>query len=963
MTENLTVPTPSGPLQPSSNATPATFAPNASGDSNGEIQCVCGVISDDGYTICCDKCETWQHIACMDLSEDNLSSHYLCPTCSPRPIDTRRAKEVQEARIYNEKTNNRKKRTSTNQKKKDLQNSLQNGVSSSSEGGTSGGTSVTCVTAKTVQTTEKTAVPKLPSPKEPQPPPTRKRNNRASNAYQNTSNSNSHSTTSSGPGYNSDRNGGGGGDIESDTDLEKYKYEFNDIGNSHDKYLSESIKELVLAAALANSSNDLFRHCTAHSFSSMTFPKASVRAVPDSSTSYSEHPRWRYVLESTCPQEKPIALFKGEVGYQDSYRNEPINQYAFWNHPKPYVVFHPLLPVYIDARRYGSEARFVRRSCRPNLNVGTIVVDTNVHFALFSAESLKSGVELTLGWDWNGSVQSRRLAEEKFDFSRLTADEMRQAAVWVENLIEKMGECACFDANDCTLAKIRKFSGSDCTPPKLLVTSGNGGNTRKQKAKRNLSAETNLSKELTPDISVAVGATTLQDQDDDDYEAGKGNTIIIVKPWKVRETSPAQSHETDIESGIMTGRDARKLKDALSRMEKQEQSLTFTKRRKRCSTTSLPTDSARSISPSSEHHSLGDEETSINNKKLRKEESPAATVTASSPVYSGGDVSVADAGTRARSPDSSTSSNGHRKKTRRIASDSSTESTLSSHSFKPRRKARSTALNSNYVDTSTQTDSDDVLPWWKQPACTTPPRPPRLPLRKRLMQSLLRDRQELVGSVAGTLLAQDKKRKLDCFSQDSEMENSTPKAIKVEDSPSTMDQNSETSPVNSKGPLSPPTSSPGPMLGPEPGLVGTQVKVDQMASKKVNGTKPSGLRLHLPPATPTPPVGSAGTSQSPPSFSPSVIASIGSASIHAPSPTKTKKLSLQDYGKRKQHKAADAVSDKKDDEKSIPKSVVMVDNTNAQLAFLNVLAPSDQMSSPVDTKIIPERTANTWGVR
>src|SRR3954451_15478357 len=45
-----------------------------------EIRCICDNPDDDGYTIQCDNCYTWQHIECMRV--DPNVQEYKCHNCS-----------------------------------------------------------------------------------------------------------------------------------------------------------------------------------------------------------------------------------------------------------------------------------------------------------------------------------------------------------------------------------------------------------------------------------------------------------------------------------------------------------------------------------------------------------------------------------------------------------------------------------------------------------------------------------------------------------------------------------------------------------------------------------------------------------------------------------------------------------------------------------------------------------------
>ncbi|KAI5838026.1 hypothetical protein DFP73DRAFT_280117 [Morchella snyderi] len=170
MTENPTIPSPSGPPQP-------TFAPstNPLEDAEnhlGEIQCICEISDDDGFTICCDICDSWQHLVCVQLTKENLPAKYYCPKCLPRTLDIQKAKDIQRQRRAEEqaKRSHKKKRpVATSHKKKEHTNGTAPGKSSS-------GTDKAAATH---------GLGKPPSPKENQQPSSRKRGHRGSQSISN----------------------------------------------------------------------------------------------------------------------------------------------------------------------------------------------------------------------------------------------------------------------------------------------------------------------------------------------------------------------------------------------------------------------------------------------------------------------------------------------------------------------------------------------------------------------------------------------------------------------------------------------------------------------------------------------------------------------------------------------------------------------------------------------------------
>ncbi|CAO1628542.1 unnamed protein product [Sympodiomycopsis kandeliae] len=71
--------------------------------------------------------------------------------------------------------------------------------------------------------------------------------------------------------------------------------------------------------------------------------------------------------EDAIPQGAFIAEYRGELLSASTYRQEPINQYHAMGATKPQVhLLPPPLNLAIDARRFGTEARFARSGCHPN---------------------------------------------------------------------------------------------------------------------------------------------------------------------------------------------------------------------------------------------------------------------------------------------------------------------------------------------------------------------------------------------------------------------------------------------------------------------------------------------------------------------------------------------------------------------------------------------------------------------
>ncbi|RAH50483.1 uncharacterized protein BO95DRAFT_458968 [Aspergillus brunneoviolaceus CBS 621.78] len=68
------------------------------GQESEVIKCICGLSHDDGQTIYCERCYTWQHIVCY-YGDNLFPDEHMCGDCQPRPLNAQRARALQEAQL------------------------------------------------------------------------------------------------------------------------------------------------------------------------------------------------------------------------------------------------------------------------------------------------------------------------------------------------------------------------------------------------------------------------------------------------------------------------------------------------------------------------------------------------------------------------------------------------------------------------------------------------------------------------------------------------------------------------------------------------------------------------------------------------------------------------------------------------------------------------------------------------
>uniref|UniRef100_A0A8C4N7U5 Lysine (K)-specific methyltransferase 2E n=1 Tax=Eptatretus burgeri TaxID=7764 RepID=A0A8C4N7U5_EPTBU len=100
------------------------------------------------------------------------------------------------------------------------------------------------------------------------------------------------------------------------------------------------------------------------------------------------------------PAESLIVEYRGKVMLQQQFEAND----SYFRRPYPFVLYYSKLlemGICVDARLYGNEARFVRRSCTPNAEVRHCVEDGLVHFYIYSITEITKDNEITISFDFD----------------------------------------------------------------------------------------------------------------------------------------------------------------------------------------------------------------------------------------------------------------------------------------------------------------------------------------------------------------------------------------------------------------------------------------------------------------------------------------------------------------------------------------------------------------------------------
>ncbi|KKY24112.1 putative phd finger and set domain [Phaeomoniella chlamydospora] len=556
----------------------------AEDDEPYTIKCICAFQDDDGNTVFCEKCETWQHIECYYHGKKVPEVHN-CADCEPRPLDGKRATERQ--RRLREQTDGgdrkAKRASSKSHKKKTKDTDSTNGWHSHDRHDSVSGS-------------------REPPTKRP------KTSHRQSGSVSSMngvlgseSRKRAHSTTHSYPSPTKSPSN------QNAVVLPQYTSEFlqlydDDPGQANllmrDNFNTINVTRRLKSwlqdpIALSQDANGrLFPEVFLESDAPLkpeSFPPVSL----DQSTNLDieiegKHPRWQKLTVATnVPRDGLVGEIKGSVGLLRDYCLDPANRWKELRHPEPFVFFHPQLPIYIDSRREGTVFRYLRRSCRPNVTMKTYIDSQGeYHYCFAAKEDIPAGSELTTTWYLDQAVLNRHGIKEEITNERDC--EFPPPEVWASRVLATFGDCACDGRQPCMLAPLdrrRPYRSTD-------VSGGKQGVGRKKKSGK--------SKHMSPPINgrrstSRAGSEVIKGAEDEDQSENRSTSGSVRSKPRSRDMTPTNA--ADVLRGFeLTDRERRKIAAAEKTFERLEQDQSERKKKKRPSGGSTLNTSAPSAS-------------------------------------------------------------------------------------------------------------------------------------------------------------------------------------------------------------------------------------------------------------------------------------------------------------------------------------------------------------------------------
>ncbi|XP_053324887.1 histone-lysine N-methyltransferase SETD5 [Spea bombifrons] len=176
----------------------------------------------------------------------------------------------------------------------------------------------------------------------------------------------------------------------------------------------------------------------------------------------------------------------------------------FFKKPYPFVLFYSKfngLEMCVDARTFGNDARFIRRSCTPNAEVRHVIADGMVHLCIYAVAAIAKDAEVTIPFDYDYSNCNYKV------------------------------DCACHKGNrNCPVQK-RSPNASDLPPPAVPVLS-TGAETRRRRAKRKELEQQGCAVDEVPnnhaEVAQEVPPTEMVTSDQEARDEGKVEVIMHV---------------------------------------------------------------------------------------------------------------------------------------------------------------------------------------------------------------------------------------------------------------------------------------------------------------------------------------------------------------------------------------------------------------------------------------------------
>lgn len=549
------------------NGRPASDAPQPDDEPVSDtIKCICGYEADDGSSVLCEVCRTWQHVLCYYDDEEQIPRIHECADCQPRTLDQARIKERQKAfKNMTYMIERKPKRPPAKSHKKKLKDvnaavALTNGHADDAFPGLD----------------RNSGSPRDQQPLSKRPKTNHKASGSVASLNQAAGGSRKRAASTAQPVHSPVKSPGPpiptsyASDYFSDEFLQLYQqpdYTQIEANSFSDLAVTNSLQtwlwdpEATKQAAGGKAREQIFqRHDgtvkTLEEHGPVLKENTGIGATP---TSQGPHPTFKWVtVESDVPYGGFVGELKGQIGRKEEYCSNPDNRWEALRHPEPFVFFASFLPLYVDTRHEGTLLRYIRRSCRPNVRMQILITgESEYHFCFIAAENIYAGEEISIGWDIDKDVRHALEASlQNGNIHERGIQEVEGVSHWVAGVLSNFGGCACkLPIMECPLAL------ADRRNAPLILASSNSQALKTKKSRKNGTQLSPLSTGQATNSRAGSEARNRGEHDEENADSRSVSGSSRSKPTS-RDITPMTHVSNDNAAGLgveMSDREKRKL--------------------------------------------------------------------------------------------------------------------------------------------------------------------------------------------------------------------------------------------------------------------------------------------------------------------------------------------------------------------------------------------------------------------
>ncbi|NXA76515.1 SETD5 protein, partial [Thryothorus ludovicianus] len=219
-----------------------------------------------------------------------------------------------------------------------------------------------------------------------------------------------------------------------------------------------------------------------------------------------------------------IIEYRGKVMLRQQFE---VNGH-FFKKPYPFVLFYSKfngVEMCVDARTFGNDARFIRRSCTPNAEVRHVIADGMIHLCIYAVATIAKDTEVTIAFDYEYNICNYKV------------------------------DCACHKGNrNCPVQK-RSPNAAEHLPPPVLGTLI-GAETRRRKARR---------KELEMEQQ-SIASDENSSQQTEEVPEGPAAVSDNEVPEKEEKQEGEKEEPVDEQGALVHGRRANRKVEAIMHM-------------------------------------------------------------------------------------------------------------------------------------------------------------------------------------------------------------------------------------------------------------------------------------------------------------------------------------------------------------------------------------------------------------